>query len=194
MGESRNAYRVLVGRPAGKRHLGRPRRRREDDIKMDLREVGYDGRDWINLAQDRDQCRAYVRAAMNLRIEHGTNLNGRKLTSLRLADNIILFTESANELTKMLEDLNNVSQEADVVINLRKAKRPQRLKRKWGGHICRFNMTKWALKTMWDPRMERGTSEGHAYVGWTSSERRHVDSGPKQLNSEHPTYSLKKGG
>ncbi|KAJ4451853.1 hypothetical protein ANN_03331 [Periplaneta americana] len=67
MGESRNAYRVLVGRPAGKRPLGRPRRRWEDNIKMDLREVGYDGRDWINLAQDRDQWQAYVRVAMNLR-------------------------------------------------------------------------------------------------------------------------------
>ncbi|KAJ4427807.1 hypothetical protein ANN_25461 [Periplaneta americana] len=66
-GEFRNAYRVLVGRPEGKRPLGRPRRRWEDNIKMDLREVGYDGRDWINLAQDRDQWRAYVRAAMNLR-------------------------------------------------------------------------------------------------------------------------------
>ncbi|KAJ4432902.1 hypothetical protein ANN_15158 [Periplaneta americana] len=63
MGESRNTYRVLVGRPEGKRPLGRPRRRWEDNIKMDLREVGYD-REWINLAQDR----AYVRAAMNLRI------------------------------------------------------------------------------------------------------------------------------
>ncbi|KAJ4445576.1 hypothetical protein ANN_12257 [Periplaneta americana] len=67
MGESRNVYRVLVGRPEGKRPLGRPRRRWEDNIKMDLREVGYDGRDWINLAQDRDQWWAYVRAAMNLR-------------------------------------------------------------------------------------------------------------------------------
>ncbi|KAJ4447195.1 hypothetical protein ANN_09197 [Periplaneta americana] len=66
-GESRNAYRVLVGRPEGKRPLGRPRRRGEDNIKIDLREVGYDDRDWINLAQDRDQWRAYVRAAMNLR-------------------------------------------------------------------------------------------------------------------------------
>ncbi|KAJ4435454.1 hypothetical protein ANN_18069 [Periplaneta americana] len=64
MGESRNAYRVLVGWPAGKRPLGRPRRRWEDNIKMVLRGVGYDGRDWINLAQDRDQWRAYVRAAM----------------------------------------------------------------------------------------------------------------------------------
>ncbi|KAJ4448643.1 hypothetical protein ANN_00033 [Periplaneta americana] len=68
MGESRNAYRVLVGRLEGKRPLGRPRRRWEDNIKMYLREVGYDDRDWINLAQDRDCWRAYVRAAMNLRI------------------------------------------------------------------------------------------------------------------------------
>ncbi|KAJ4441278.1 hypothetical protein ANN_11132 [Periplaneta americana] len=68
MGESRNPYRVLVGRPEGKRPLGRPRCRWEDNIKMDLREVGYDDRDWINLAQDRDRWRAYVRAAMNLRV------------------------------------------------------------------------------------------------------------------------------
>ncbi|KAJ4438946.1 hypothetical protein ANN_14900 [Periplaneta americana] len=68
MGASRNAYRVLVGRPEGKRLLGRPRRRWEDNIKMDLRDVGYDNTEWIKLAQDRDQRRAYVRAAMNLRI------------------------------------------------------------------------------------------------------------------------------
>ncbi|KAJ4450879.1 hypothetical protein ANN_02311 [Periplaneta americana] len=68
MGESRNAYRVLVGRPEGKRSLGRPRRRWEDNIKMDLMEVGYDGRDWINLAQDGNRWRACVRAAMNLRV------------------------------------------------------------------------------------------------------------------------------
>ncbi|KAJ4441433.1 hypothetical protein ANN_11288 [Periplaneta americana] len=59
MGESRNAYRVLVGRPEGKIPLGRSRRRWEDNIKMDLREMGYDGRDWINLAQNRDQWWAY---------------------------------------------------------------------------------------------------------------------------------------
>ncbi|KAJ4432005.1 hypothetical protein ANN_20619, partial [Periplaneta americana] len=69
MGESRNAYRALVERLEGKRPLGRPRRRWEDTIKMDLREVGYDGKECINLAQDRDQWRAYVRAAMNLREE-----------------------------------------------------------------------------------------------------------------------------
>ncbi|KAJ4430278.1 hypothetical protein ANN_22490 [Periplaneta americana] len=68
MGESRNAYRLLVGGPEGKRPLGRPIRRWEDNIKMDLREVGYDDRDWINLAQDRDRWRTYVRAAMNLRV------------------------------------------------------------------------------------------------------------------------------
>ncbi|KAJ4440944.1 hypothetical protein ANN_10793 [Periplaneta americana] len=70
MGESRNAYRVLVGRPEGKRPLWRPRHRWEDNIKMDLREVGYDGRDWTNLAQDRDRWRAYVRAAMILRVPY----------------------------------------------------------------------------------------------------------------------------
>ncbi|KAJ4446935.1 hypothetical protein ANN_13637 [Periplaneta americana] len=64
MGVSRNAY----GRQEEKRPLGRPRRRWKDNIKMDLREVGNDDREWINLAQDRDQWRAYVRAAMNLRV------------------------------------------------------------------------------------------------------------------------------
>ncbi|KAJ4444038.1 hypothetical protein ANN_05827 [Periplaneta americana] len=77
MGESRNAYRVLVGRPEGKRPLGRPRRRWEDNIKMDLREVGYDNRDWINLAQDRDRWRAYVRAAMNLRSKEASRSSTR---------------------------------------------------------------------------------------------------------------------
>ncbi|KAJ4447923.1 hypothetical protein ANN_09932 [Periplaneta americana] len=70
MGESRNAYSVLVGRPEGKRPLGRPRWRWEDNIKMDLREEGYDDRDWITLAQDRGQWGAYMRAAMNLRWRH----------------------------------------------------------------------------------------------------------------------------
>ena len=65
---SRNAYKLLVGKPEGKRPLGRPRHRWEDNIKMDLREVGYDPGDCIGLAEDRDQCRAYVRAVMNLRI------------------------------------------------------------------------------------------------------------------------------
>ena len=68
MEQSRNAYRVLVGKPEGKRLLGRPRRRWEDNIKIDLREVGYDPREWIDLAEDRDQWQAYVRAVMNLRV------------------------------------------------------------------------------------------------------------------------------
>ena len=58
----------LVGKPESKRPLGRPRRRWEDNIKMDLREVGCDPRDWIALAEDRDQWQAYVRAVMNLRV------------------------------------------------------------------------------------------------------------------------------
>ncbi|KAJ4441770.1 hypothetical protein ANN_11628 [Periplaneta americana] len=68
MGESRNAYRVLVGRPEEKIPLERPRRRWEDNIKLDLKEMGYDDGDWINLAQDRDRWRAYVRAALNVRV------------------------------------------------------------------------------------------------------------------------------
>ncbi|KAJ4447720.1 hypothetical protein ANN_09728 [Periplaneta americana] len=67
-GESRNAYRVLVGRSEGKKPLGRSRRRWEYNIEMDLREMGYDDREWINLAQVKDQWRAYVRAGMNLRV------------------------------------------------------------------------------------------------------------------------------
>jgi hypothetical protein len=66
MGEGRNLYRVLVGNPEGKRPLERPRRRWEDGIKMDLREIGWEGVEWINLAQDRDRWRAVVSAVMNL--------------------------------------------------------------------------------------------------------------------------------
>jgi hypothetical protein len=58
----------IVGKPEGKRPLGRPRRRWEENIKTDLREIGWDGMDWIDLAQDRDQSRALVNTVMNLRV------------------------------------------------------------------------------------------------------------------------------
>ena len=68
MGERIGMYRVLVGKPEGKRPLGRPRRRWADNIMMDLQEVGCGGMDWIELAQDKDRCRALVNAVMNLRV------------------------------------------------------------------------------------------------------------------------------
>ena len=67
MGERNGVYRVLVGKPEGKRPLGRPRRRWEDNIKVDLQEVGCGGMGWIELAQDGDRWRALVNAVMNLR-------------------------------------------------------------------------------------------------------------------------------
>jgi hypothetical protein len=68
MGEERKLYKVLVGKPDGKRPLGRPRRRWEDRIRMDLREIGLGDVDWIRLAQDRDRWRAVVSAVMNLQV------------------------------------------------------------------------------------------------------------------------------
>jgi hypothetical protein len=67
MGEKRGAYRILVGKPEGRQSLGRPRRRWEDNIKMDLEEVGW-GMDWLELAQDTDRWRAVVNAVMKLRV------------------------------------------------------------------------------------------------------------------------------
>jgi hypothetical protein len=68
MREKRNAYRILVGNPEGKGPLGRPRRRWVNNIKMDLREIGWDDMDWIDLAQCRDQWRALVSLVINLQI------------------------------------------------------------------------------------------------------------------------------
>jgi hypothetical protein len=66
----RSPYSILVGKPEGKRPLGRPRRRWVDNIKIDHREIGWDGMDWIVLAQDRDQWRALVNTVMNLQVVH----------------------------------------------------------------------------------------------------------------------------
>jgi hypothetical protein len=66
MGEERNVYRVLMGKPEGKRPLGRPRHRREDGIRMDLRKIGWESVDWIKLAQDRGRWRVIVNTVMNL--------------------------------------------------------------------------------------------------------------------------------
>jgi hypothetical protein len=68
MGEVRGAYNILVGRPEGRRRLGRSRCRWEDNIKIDLREIGFGDMDWIHWAQDRDRWRALVNTVMNLRV------------------------------------------------------------------------------------------------------------------------------
>ena len=68
MSERRGVYRISLGKPEGKRPLGRPRRRWKDNIKIDLQEVAYGGMDWMELAQDRDRWRALVNAVMNLRV------------------------------------------------------------------------------------------------------------------------------
>jgi hypothetical protein len=68
MGEKRNVYKLLVGKPEGKRPLRRPRRRWVNNIKMDLLEIGWGGVDWIGLAQDRDRWRTLMNAVMNLRV------------------------------------------------------------------------------------------------------------------------------
>jgi hypothetical protein len=68
MGKKRNVYRLLVGKPEGKRPLGRPRRRWVDNIKTDLLEIAWGDVDWIGLAQDRDKWRALVNVVMNLQV------------------------------------------------------------------------------------------------------------------------------
>ena len=69
MGEGRDVYRILMGKPEGKRPLGRPRRRWEDNIKMDLQEVGCEGLNRTELVQDRDRWRALLNAVMKLRVQ-----------------------------------------------------------------------------------------------------------------------------
>jgi hypothetical protein len=68
MGEKRNPYRILMGKPKGRRPLGRPSRRWVDNIKMDLREIGWDGMDWIDLTQARDQWKALVNVVLDLSV------------------------------------------------------------------------------------------------------------------------------
>jgi hypothetical protein len=68
MGNGRGVYSVLVEKPKGKRPMGRPRRRWDDNIKMILQEVGFEGMDWIELAQNRDSWRAFVKAVMNIQV------------------------------------------------------------------------------------------------------------------------------
>jgi len=80
IGEERGVYRFLVGKPEGKRPLGRPRRRWVDNIRLDLQEVGYGYMDWIGLAQDRDRWRTLVSAIMNLRVPRNA---GNFLTSCK---------------------------------------------------------------------------------------------------------------
>jgi hypothetical protein len=67
-GDENNAYRILVGKPEGKRPLERPRRRWVNNSKMDLKDIGWDGMGWIDLAQDKDQWRAHLNTVMNLQV------------------------------------------------------------------------------------------------------------------------------
>jgi hypothetical protein len=84
MGEGRGVYRVLVGRTEGKRPLGRPRHRWEDNIKMDFREKGIDGINWIRLAQDRVQWRAFVSTVMKLELHKESRLLFDKMSDYQL--------------------------------------------------------------------------------------------------------------
>jgi hypothetical protein len=94
MGERRNAYRLLVGKPEGKRALGRPRRRWVDNIKMDLGVVGWDNVDWIGLAQDRSRWRALVNSVLNLRVPLNVGKLSTGLTSSGLSSSAQLHRVS----------------------------------------------------------------------------------------------------
>jgi hypothetical protein len=69
MGEVRNAYKIFIGKPEGKRPRRRPRSRWQNNIRMDLREIGWEGVDWMNLTEDRDQWRTLVNSVMNLKVQ-----------------------------------------------------------------------------------------------------------------------------
>jgi hypothetical protein len=84
IGEGRGVYRVLVGRPEGKRPLGRPKRRWEDNIKMDLGEIWIDGANWIRLAQVRVQWRDFVNTVMNLWVPYESRIFFNKLSDNQL--------------------------------------------------------------------------------------------------------------
>jgi hypothetical protein len=84
MGEGRGVYRVLTGKPKGKRPLGRPRRRWEDNIKLDIREIVIYEANWIQLAQDRVQWRAFVNTVMNLRVPYESGTFSDKLSDNQL--------------------------------------------------------------------------------------------------------------
>ncbi|KAJ4446907.1 hypothetical protein ANN_13608 [Periplaneta americana] len=150
MGESRNAYRVLVGRPEGKRPLGRPRRRWEDNIKMDLREVGYDDREWINLAQDRDQWWAYVRAVMNFRYWVAAPSQPRRWAVkgeeiMRMAS--FGREEALDEVTGEWRKLRNTELHAlytspDIIRNIKS----RRLR--WAGHAARMGESRNAYRVL----------------------------------------------
>jgi hypothetical protein len=110
--EGRNVYRVLVGKPEGKR-LERPRRRWEDGIEMDLKDVGWEGVEWIHLAQDRDCWRAVVNAVMNLRVmvpqSYFNRLTLISLTAIRHSSVPIINTlhthlESESQVTPLLKN------------------------------------------------------------------------------------------
>jgi hypothetical protein len=94
MGEKRNPYRLLVGKPEGKRPLGRPRRRWVDNIRMDLGEVGWADVDLIGLAQDRSRWRALLNSVMNLRVPCNVGKLSSGLTSSGLSSSVQLHRVS----------------------------------------------------------------------------------------------------
>jgi hypothetical protein len=98
MGEKRNACRLLVGKPEGRRPLGRPRRRWVDNIRMDLVELGWGDVDWIGLDQDRNRWRALVNSVLNLRVPYTSGKLSKDLTAVELSSSAQLHRLSINML------------------------------------------------------------------------------------------------